>query len=489
MDKKREEKPGAAATDLAAREQMLDNRAVWINARDSAVATRDSAIGEREETVRLREAQLEARREVDAVRAERERLLDQLREANEKLVLASMQAQQLADDAHAARAAADRNADDANAARAAALRSADDANAARAAADENAERFRSLVMTSSALVWRATSEGRFEVDREAWQKLTGSYPADGEWGWLDAVHPLDQDRVRESWTAAVATAAPYACQHRIRQRKGGYAWVMGLAVPITRSGTVREWIGMMSDISDRVRLEEARDQFIGILGHDLRNPLAAIVAGIDALGDLSEPYTRTLVRLARSAHRIEVIIRDLLDFARGRLGGGIPVRPRACDMRTLCAEVVEEIRQAHPARTIEFEGIGDLRGEWDPDRIEQVVSNLLGNAVVHGEDPIVVTSRERDDRIVTTVHNQGSPIPEGVLPTLFEPFTRTGQEVQSGQEGLGLGLYIASEIVHSHAGTLTVCSVAGEGTTFTFALPRSVPRRARTSTGPGPLAT
>lgn len=469
MEKKREEKPGTTAGDLAAREQMLDNRSAWINARDAANAKRDSAIAEREESVRLREAELEARREVDAVRAQRERLLVQLREANEKLVLACMQAQQLADDAHVARAAA--------------VKSADAAHAAQAAADENAERFRSLVMTSSALVWRATADGHFEVDREAWRKLTGSYPLDGEWGWLEAVHPLDQDRVRENWKHAVATSAPYACQHRVRQRKGGYAWVISLAVPIMRSGTVREWIGMMSDISDRVRLEEARDRFIGIVGHDLRNPLAAIVAGIDALGDLSEPYTRTIVRVARSAHRIEVIIRDLLDFARGRLGGGIPVTPRASDMRRICTEVVEEIKQAHPARTVEFEGIGDLRGDWDPDRIEQVVSNLLGNAIVHGADPIVVTSRAREDEVVTTVHNQGPPIPEDVLPTLFEPFTRAGHELQHSDEGLGLGLYIAHEIVNAHGGTLTVSSVAGKGTTFTFVLPRSVPRRARTTTG------
>lgn len=436
MEKKREQQPGTTAGDLAAAE-----------------------------AVRRRESELVARREVDAVRARREQLLVQLREANEKLVLSSMQAQQLADDAHLARAAA--------------VRSADAAHAAQAAADEDAERFRSLVVTSSALVWHATADGHFEVDREAWRKLTGSYPPDGEWGWLEAVHPLDQDRVRENWKHAVATSAPYACQHRIRLRKGGYAWVIGLAVPIMRSGTVREWVGMMSDISDRVRMEEARDRFIGILGHDLRNPLAAIVAGIDALGDLSEPYTRTLVRLARSAHRIEVIIQDLLDFARGRLGGGIPVTPRAADMRQICTEVVEEIKQAHPARTVEFQGISDLRGEWDPDRIEQVVSNLLGNAIVHGSDPIVVTSHARADEVVTTVHNQGPPIPEGVLPTLFEPFTGARHEVRHGGEGLGLGLYIAHEIVNAHGGTLTVSSGEVEGTTFTFALPRNVPESAR----------
>ena len=381
---------------------MLNNRVVWANAHDSAAAKRDSAIAEREEIVRLREAELEARREADTARAERERLLVQIREVNEKLVLASLNAQELADAA----------------------------NAARVAADDNAERFKSLVLTSSALVWRATPNGRLDVDREAWRKLTGgSWPDDG--GWLEAVHPLDREHVRDAWSEAVATAKPYACQHRIRSRNGGYVWVMARAVPIMRSGTVREWIGRMSDVSDRVRVEEARDQFIGILGHDLRNPLASIVAGIDLLRDLPEPFAQTVVRVARSAHRIESIIHDLLDFARGRLGGGIPIVPRPCDMRLICDEVVDEMKHAYPTRSIRFEGTGDLRADWDPDRIEQVISNLVGNAIKHGADPITLTSRPESDHVVTAVHNQGPPIPDAVIPTLFEPFTRAEQELQT----------------------------------------------------------
>ena len=237
MEKKPEDTRGPPAADLAAREKMLDNRAVWMNAHESAVAKRDAEISDREELVRLREAGIEARREADAARSERERLLVRIRDVNEQLVLASLQSQ----------------------------KSADDANAARAAADDNADRFRSLIVTLSAVVWRATAEGRIELDREAWRKLTGADPADTEWGWLEVVHPLDRDRVRDTWRAAVAAAKPYACRHRIRARKGGYAWVMARAVPIARAGTVREWIGILTDISDRVRVEEARDQFIGIL--------------------------------------------------------------------------------------------------------------------------------------------------------------------------------------------------------------------------------
>ena len=154
----------------------------------------------------------------------------------------------------------------------------------------------------------------------------------------------------------------------------------------------------------------------------------------------------------------------------------------------ICEEGVDEIKLVYATRTIQFSGIGDLRGEWDPNRIEQVVSNLVGNAVIHGADPIVVTSRGEDDVVVTSVHNEGPPIPDTLMPTLFEPFTKASQGVQAdARQGLGLGLYIAHEIVRAHGGTLVVRSIAAEGTTFTFALPRLVPRRARTTTGEEPI--
>jgi len=381
--------------------------------------------------------------------AERERLLVQIRDANERLVLATVRAHELADEA----------------------------NAARVAAEHNEERFRSLVTTSSEFVWQATADGRVQVDRERWRRLTGIEVGPEEWDWLEAVHSKDQDRVREAWTAAVAAASPYTCQYRIRRREGGYAWVLAHAVPIPGSGAVREWIGMLTDVSDRVRVEEARERFIGILGHDLSNPLAAILMGAEALCDLPEPYARSARTIAGSAHRMQAMIRDLLDFARGRLGGGIPVAPTRCDLRLLCEQVVAEMKQAYPARVMSFAGIGDLRGRWDPARVEQVLSNLIGNAVKHGAGPIWVTGHEEGDDVVTTVQNQGPAIPAAVIPTLFEPFT-TAHGVdgeQAGPEGLGLGLYIVSEIVHAHGGTISVSSVEGSGTTFTIRWPRRTP--------------
>jgi PAS domain S-box-containing protein len=393
-------------------------------------------------------------------RAELQRFQLQLRNANENLVVAIVQAEQLADEA----------------------------NAARAAARMNEERFRTLVMTSSALVWQATADGQVEVDRESWRSFTGVDAGSEAGGWLEAVHPGDRDRVRRAWIAAVATASPYACQHRLRTREGGYAWVLARAAPISTSGSVQEWIGMMTDVTDRVRAEEARERFIAILGHDLRNPLGAIKMGVESLGDLPAPQANVVARIARSAHRMEAMIRDVLDFARGRLGGGIPVAPTRCDLRSVCDEVVEEMRQAHPARAMSFDATGDLRGEWDPDRVEQVLSNLLGNAVTHGVGPIQVTIRDEGDEVVTTVHNQGLPIPAVLLPTLFEPFTRTEQDGNKAGSpgGLGLGLYIASEIVRAHGGTISVSSAQDEGTTFAISWPRrSHPPQGSTDAGRG----
>jgi len=442
-----EEKP---AEDPAAGDEVLEDPTIWITAHEIAAARGPWAQVEPERWGH--------RAESDATGAERDRLLGQIREVNEKLVVAIVEAQQRADEA----------------------------NAARVAADHNEERFRSLVQTSSAVVWQANRDGRVLVDPDAWRKFTGVVPGPGAWSWLEAVHPDDRDRVRETWADAVTTANPYTCQHRIRSCDGGYAWVVGHAVPVPRTGAVREWIGMMTDISDRVRVEQAREQFIAILGHDLRNPLAAILMGAEILGELPEPHRSVVARLVRSGHRIEAMIRDLLDFARGRLGGGIPVVPQPCDLLTVCNEVVEEMKQAHPERAIGFEAVGDLRGDWDPDRVEQLISNLVGNAVAHGTGPVRVTARDEGDDVVTTVHNQGPAIPSALLPILFEPFTRPASAADGGpSKGLGLGLYIASEIVHAHGGTLSVVSRDDEGTTFTIRWPRRMPQRRPRPTSQG----
>ncbi|HET7500335.1 MAG TPA: hypothetical protein VFK02_05005, partial [Kofleriaceae bacterium] len=164
------------ATPTAAGDPLLEESMSWIRAREIAVARRARALAEREELLRVREAALEASSPTDDAGDRQGHLLGQVREANERLITAIMEAQELADQAHAA----------------------------RLAADHNEERFRSLVYTSSALVWQAGADGRIEIDRDAWRRFTGIDLGQGDWGWLEAVHPSDQDRVRDAWAAAVA---------------------------------------------------------------------------------------------------------------------------------------------------------------------------------------------------------------------------------------------------------------------------------------------
>ncbi|HEY3886087.1 MAG TPA: sensor histidine kinase [Vicinamibacterales bacterium] len=246
----------------------------------------------------------------------------------------------------------------------------------------------------------------------------------------------------------------------------------------------------IADAVDQYALDQgrAREMFIGMLGHDLRDPLNGIVFGAEMLyqrGDEVDVLTRKISgRIAASAKRMEGMIRDLLDFARGRLGGGFPIVPAPLDARTLIADTVSEIGQAHPDRSIEcVPGTpGDFCVYWDSDRIVQAIANLVSNAVVHGSDPVEVEPKDGDEWITIEVRNRGEIAP-ALMPNLFAPFAQPGADrrhdgLNFGPERrrghLGLGLYIVREIASAHGGRVIADSKDGV-TTFTMVLPRNVP--------------
>jgi signal transduction histidine kinase len=228
-------------------------------------------------------------------------------------------------------------------------------------------------------------------------------------------------------------------------------------------------------VSQRAAAQRAireRDRYIGVLGHDLRNPLAAIRMGLQLLLQSQTVSGRDRGRVARmvgTADRMHDMIRDLLDFTRSSVGS-FPHRPVATDLRHLCDAAVDELRAVHPERTITVDVTEDLTGVWDPDRLKQALLNLLGNAIDHGGDgPVSIRIEGAGQDVVVTVHNDGEPIPASVLPVLFEPFRRG----DGSPHGLGLGLYIVREIVRSHGGAIEVHSSASEGTTFVSRWPRN----------------
>lgn len=231
-------------------------------------------------------------------------------------------------------------------------------------------------------------------------------------------------------------------------------------------------------LAEQKKTEELRERLIGIVGHDLRAPLSSIVMGSEMMlkrGMLSAADGKVAARIARSADRMSKIISQLLDFTRARLGGGISIDPRAMDLADVCDEVIAEVETAHPDRTVLFDAAGDTRGVWDRDRLAQVVSNLIRNAIQHGkpDGPIHVQLGSGGDAITLRVHNEGPAIPQDLLPSLFDPFRRQRTHTAASDEGLGLGLYICREMIRAHGGQIAVQSSEGAGTTFTVRLPSS----------------
>ncbi|GAC1599044.1 MAG: sensor histidine kinase [Myxococcales bacterium] len=223
-------------------------------------------------------------------------------------------------------------------------------------------------------------------------------------------------------------------------------------------------------------MNHTREQFLAILGHDLRNPLAAITVGATLLTKaetIDDRQARVATRILNSAVRMTRMIGYLLDLARTRLGSSIPLTRTRTDLAPVCEQVIAELGIVYPDCQLRFESTGDLVGEWDGDRLTQVISNLVANALQHGEDPVDLVARGQGDEVVVQVHNGGPPMSEIALKRAFEPMVR--RATQSGNKnasGLGLGLYIAREVLAAHGGTIGVISTEAEGTTFTVRIPR-----------------
>jgi PAS domain S-box-containing protein len=231
-------------------------------------------------------------------------------------------------------------------------------------------------------------------------------------------------------------------------------------------------------LAEQKKSEELRERLIGIVGHDLRSPLSTISMATGLMlkrGTLSEPDIKAAARIARSADRMSKIISQLLDFTRARLGGGISIDPRPMDLAEISTDVLAEVEIARPEHTLRFEADGDCRGVWDRERLAQVLSNLVGNAIQHGKADGVVHVQLRGDRegVTLTVHNEGPPIAADLLPLIFDPFRRRTPSAAPASDGLGLGLYICREMIRAHGGEISVESSDGTGTTFTVRLPRS----------------
>ncbi len=229
------------------------------------------------------------------------------------------------------------------------------------------------------------------------------------------------------------------------------------------------------ELHEKTETLRLNEMLTAMLSHDLRSPLNAVLTSALLIQRRSteQPVKDIAARILSSGKRMSRMIEDVLDMARARLAGGIPLKREPADLGALIERVVGEIRAAYPARSVEVARIGDLNGGWDGERLAQVVSNLLGNALQHGEENGIVTitaDGSSADVVVVTVVNTGT-IPPDILPQLFDPF-RGAQRPTGRAEGLGLGLYIVQQIIHAHGGTVDVESGTGNRTAFTVRIPR-----------------
>ena len=218
-----------------------------------------------------------------------------------------------------------------------------------------------------------------------------------------------------------------------------------------------------------------RDRFLGMLGHDLRNPINVISISAYSLmaQGLGEDQLKAVARILNSVRQLTGMTGDILDFARGRLGSPMPVNMAAVNMGVVVREVVDEVQALNRGCFIEFESSGDLNGHWDVERLKQMVSNLLINAIQHGTGKDVqITLKSAETVVVLQVHNQGPAIPDDLIATMFDPLVR-GAPASPEPTGLGLGLFIVNEIVSAHKGTIAVTSSENAGTTFVVRLPRN----------------
>ncbi len=279
-----------------------------------------------------------------------------------------------------------------------------------------------------------------------------------------------------------------------------------------RASVLRLWAGnsatgLYTDPMDVMRFNEAIDQavaesvsrytntvstsqhlFLAILGHDLRNPLATTIMASRLImegGQVDSRVSTAAARIHVAGQRMNKLVNDLLDYSRTNLGSKLPILPKSANLEALCREALTEQEIAHPECCFQLVAEGDFDGQWDDNRIAQVLSNLIGNAVQYSTAgaPIILRLHSEVEQIVLCVENMGKAIPDDKLGTIFEPLVRLAADgqSQSNSNGLGIGLYIAREIVRAHGGTITVTSREASGTVFAVTLPRqsqgSVPQQ------------
>jgi PAS domain S-box-containing protein len=350
------------------------------------------------------------------------------------------------------------------------------------------QRYRSLALATSQVVWSTTASGEVIEDLPSWRAFTGQSREEmlGR-GWMQMLHPDDLPHVLEVWERSLRTGTPHENEFRLRNADGIYRNVYARTVPVLQQdGTIREWVGTLTDITEKKRAEreaheadQRKDQFLAMLAHELRNPLAPIRNAVEIIRTSKDDPARidwTCEIMVRQVHHMSRLLDDLLDVSR-ITRGQIQLSRNAIDLKTLVERSLEAARPVIEKRELSL--ITDLVGGpvpifADMTRIEQVITNLVNNAAKFTPAGGRITvSVERDgDTAVLRVRDTGRGISAELLPHIFELFTQGDRSLARSEGGLGIGLTLVDNLVRMHSGNVEARSEGPDrGSEFIVRLP------------------
>jgi len=348
--------------------------------------------------------------------------------------------------------------------------------------------FRTMTNAMPQMVWSTLPDGFHDYYNDPWYEFTGMVPGstDGV-HWADVFHPEDRDRAWSAWRHSLATGDTYEIQYRLRDRHGNYRWVLGRALPVRDDGgAIVRWMGTCTDIDDQKMAENAlrlanqrKDDFLAMLAHELRNPLAPIstAAQVLRLRQNDAAYAaRAGEIIERQVRHMTELVDDLLDVSRVTRGL-VQMAREPVELGAVVDSAVEQVRPLiearHHALAVDVPDV-PVFVAGDRTRLVQAVSNLLNNAAKYTQQhgSLRVALLVQDGRASMSVADNGSGIPPGLLPHVFDLFTQGERTPDRSQGGLGLGLTLVKSIAGLHGGSVTADSEGqGQGSVFTIALP------------------
>ena len=341
------------------------------------------------------------------------------------------------------------------------------------------EHFRFLADTVPIIIWTAGPTGKFDYFNNRWFEYTGKSFEESEGdGWQEVIHPEDRPDTIAEWEHSIRTGSSFKREDRKRSRDGDYYWHLAHALPFKDStGRIKAWFGVCTDIEEQKNAMEKKDEFISMASHELKTPVTTLKAFTQLLmmtfeQEGNDNAVGMLERMNKQINRLTGLITDLLDASRAN-SGELNYQDEKFDLNELVREISDEMQRTSPSHTIELV-LADLPPvNGDRGRVGQVITNMLSNAIKYspGASRVIVSTFMEGLSVLCSVQDFGLGIPASQRSKLFTRFFRVSHDKSNTFPGLGLGLYISSEIIKRHGGEMHFQSEEGKGSIFSFSIP------------------